>query len=47
MGTRALTGTKALDLCRVQAKEKRMLFVSLELSAEENAQLKSCELSFL
>lgn len=47
MGTRALAGSKALGLCRVQAKEKKMFFMSLILSTEKkNAQFMNCELNF-
>lgn len=35
MGTSVLAGSKALDLCRVQAKEKKVFFMSLILSNEK------------
>ena len=35
MGTRALAGSSSLDLCRDQAKENKMFFMSLRLSTEK------------
>lgn len=35
MGTSVLAGYKALDLCRVQAKGKKMLLMSLRLLTEK------------
>lgn len=47
MGTSVLAGSKALDLCRVQAKEKKVFFMSLILSnGKKNAQFMNCELNF-
>lgn len=40
MGTSVLAGSKALDLCRVQAKGKKMFLMSLRLSTEKEKKKK-------